>query len=431
MRLSQTSLQGRSGGQLIIIDIYRIMCIKKLCITMGILALLSCGGQQTKKDIKMEKPTYEKGSLGYDQEFLENMDKDLVILQSGSAVVLVSPKYQAKVFTSSATRERGKSLGWINYKAFQGDLDPHMNAYGGENRFWLGPEGGKFSLFFEQGQQMTFDNWKTPPPIDSEIWKVADKSVTGVRMEKEMSLRNYADTQLDIKVVRNVQILDAQQIENLLHIDLGQLEFVGYKTSNEIINTGQNSWTEETGAPCIWMLDMFPPSDRTTIVIPYREDASGKVATTDYFGEIPEDRIEYADNTIFFKADGKSRGKLGVPPQRAKNVAGSYDATNQLLTITIFDVERDAVYLNQEWTPDKDPFTGDAINAYNDGPLEDGSQMGPFYEIESVSPAAFLNPGEKMAHDHSVFHFAGTEDKLDVISKEVFGVSLEVIKDKF
>ncbi|MCG2459418.1 hypothetical protein K8352_01500 [Flavobacteriaceae bacterium F89] len=396
---------------------------------LGMLLLVGCG-QQTKKDKKMEEPSHGKGSLGHDREFLENKDKDLVILKSESAVVLVSPKYQAKVFTSSASGDKGKSLGWINYKAFLGDLDPHMNAYGGENRFWLGPEGGKFSLFFSQGQEMTFDHWKTPPPIDSESWKVTDKSATGVRMEKEMSLRNYAYTQLEIKAVRNVQILDAQQIENLLQIDLGQLKFVGYKTSNEIVNTGQNPWTEKTGAPCIWMLDMFPPSDRTTIVIPYREDAKGKIATTDYFGEIPEDRIVYADNTIFFKADGKYRGKLGVPPQRAKNVAGSYDPTDQLLTITLFDLERNAVYLNQEWTPDKDPFTGDAINAYNDGPLEDGSQMGPFFEIESVSPAAFLKPGEKMVHDHSVFHFIGNEDQLDAIAIKVLGVGIGTILKK-
>src|SRR5690606_6301518 len=274
-------------------------------------------------------------------------------------------------------------------------------------------------LFFKPGEQMIFDHWKTPDPVDSESWKVTDRSSTGVRMEKEMSLRNYADTRLDIKVLRNVQVLDKEQIENLLHIDLGQLQSVGYRTTNEIVNTGQNAWTKETGAPCIWMLDMFPPSDSTTIVIPYREDAIGKIATTDYFGEITEDRIEYSDNTIFFKADGKSRGKLGVPPQRAKNVAGSYDAANHILTLTLFDLDKDAIYLNQEWTPDKDPFVGDAINAYNDGPLGDGSQMGPFYEIESVSPAAFLRPGDKMVHHHSVFHFTGNGDQLDAVCKKV------------
>jgi hypothetical protein len=25
---------------------------------------------------------------------------------------------------------------------------PHINVFGGEDRFWLGPEGGQFSIFF-------------------------------------------------------------------------------------------------------------------------------------------------------------------------------------------------------------------------------------------------------------------------------------------
>ncbi len=70
----------------------------QIYLILGILLIVGCG-QNTKKDKKMEKPTYEEGSLGYDQEFLENKDKDLVALQNGNALVLVSPKYQAKVFT--------------------------------------------------------------------------------------------------------------------------------------------------------------------------------------------------------------------------------------------------------------------------------------------------------------------------------------------
>jgi hypothetical protein len=41
----------------------------------------------------------------------------------------------------------------------------------------------------------------------------------------------------------------------------------------------------------------------------------------------------------------------------------------------------------------KEPYKGDVINSYNDGPLEDGSQLGPFYEIEASSPALGLKKG--------------------------------------
>jgi hypothetical protein len=118
---------------------------------------------------------------------------------------------------------------------------------------------------------------------------------------------------------------------------------------------------------------------------------------------------------------------MGLSPARAKPVAGSYDASANVLTITFFDVSKGGMYLNQEWTTNKPPYTGDAMNAYNDGPLEDGSQMGPFYEIESVSPAAFLAPGGKATHQHSVFHLTGNKKELDLIARKHLGASLEEI----
>jgi len=102
-----------------------------------------------------------------------------------------------------------------------------------------------------------------------------------------------------------------------------------------------------------------------------------------------------------------------------------------VLTVLLFDVDNNGTYLNQEWTPDKNPLIGDAVNAYNDGPLADGKQMGPFYEIESVSPAAFLKPGDKLVHHHSVFHFTGDKAALDAIAQKTLGVSLNQITTTF
>src|SRR6266404_4687501 len=116
------------------------------------------------------------GSFGYDLAFLQRHDS-VIVLQDGDARVVVSPKYQGKVFTSSAAGDTGTSFGWIHYKAFEGPVDPHMNAYGGENRLWLGPEGGKFSLFFPPGAKMEFANWKTPAAFDTEAWTVAGRNV--------------------------------------------------------------------------------------------------------------------------------------------------------------------------------------------------------------------------------------------------------------
>lgn len=285
---------------------------------------------------KTEEEAYAEGSFGYDLRFLQQYDSVIVLqAEPDAARVIVSPRYQGKVFTSTADGMKGASFGWINYGAFSGPADAHMNAYGGENRFWLGPEGGPFSLFFRPGKEMVFDNWKTPPPLDTEAWTVKTKNKSAVHLQKQMALVNFAGTQLQLQVDRSISIFSYNALQTVLQEPLDtSVKAVGYKTSNVLTNAGSEAWTEKTGAPCIWILDMFKPSPNTTIVVPYKQEGNSRVATTDYFGEIPPERIKIQNGVLLFKADGKSRGKLGISPQRAMPVAGSYDADAGVLTLT-------------------------------------------------------------------------------------------------
>ena len=392
--------------------------------------LASChSNNEQKKETMQQSVNYEKGSFGYDLNFLKSRDEQLAILKSddSAAMVIISPKYQGKVFTSTANGLNARSFGWVNYKAFD-TTNAHMNGYGSEDRLWLGPEGGKYSLFFNPGAKMEFENWHTPAAIDNEAWTLVASGNNAVSLKKETSMQNYAGTNLKITIERSIDLLKNKDIEQELGVAIdSSVKSVGFSTANTLVNSGTNDWTQKTGAPCTWNLGMFPPSANTVIIIPYIDHANGKVATTDYFGEIPNDRIVYKNGVLLFKADGKSRGKLGITPAHVKNVAGSYAADDNVLTIIKFDIDNKAAYLNQEWRTDRPPYSGDAMNAYNDGPLADGSQMGPFYELESVSPPAFLKHGEKMTHHHTVFHFTGNKSALDGIAKKVLGISLQDI----
>jgi hypothetical protein len=360
-----------------------------------------------------------------DLAFLRQHDS-VLILSADQTRVIVSPKYQAKVFTS--TGDGKQSFGWINYSAFDATLDAHMNAFGGENRLWLGPEGNRYSLFFPKGKPQTFGNWKTPAAFDHEPWDVLSSDAHMVALTKKMQLVNYAGSALSLTVSRRIKILDRAAIGKLLRIaTTGSVVMVGYQTENIITNTGSNAWDSITGAPCLWILDMFPPSDQSTVVIPYRRQAERPI-TADYFGTIPAGRLRTDGEFLYFRADGKQRGKLGISPAASGKRAASYDAINQVLTIVVFDTDSTAAYLNQQWDITKPALSGDAINAYNDGPLADGKQMGPFYELESVSPAAFLKPGGSLSHDHSVFHFSGNPAGLDAIASAVLGIGLDKIR---
>lgn len=405
-----------------------------LCVAAG-LAAAAC--HQPAADKGSGAAGYGPGSFGYDLDFLKSHDSGLVVLSSagGTEQVVVSAKYQGKVFTSTATGGAGQSFGWVHYKAFSGAPDAHMNAYGGENRLWLGPEGGRYSLFFKPGAKMVFDNWVTPPAFDTEPWQLASREdSTSVTLHKDMDLENYRGTLLKIGVDRKITLLSPGEIEQQFGIGGDDsVAMVGYRTDNVLTNRGDFDWTDQTGMPCVWILDMFNPSEKTVIVIPYRPVAAKgqPVATTDYFGEIPPDRIRYRDSILYFKADGKSRGKLGLSPLRAKGVAGSYDPDHRVMTVLTCDVTPGGKYLNQEWDTVKAVYSGDVQNAYNDGPLADGTQMGPFYEMESVSPAAALKAGASLTHVQSVFHFTGPESGLDAVSRKILGVPLDSIKNAF
>ena len=406
--------------------------LKYSSIMLAALCFSACQQNKAPEQKQAESP-YAKGTFGYDLDFLKKKDSVIVLnSKDGSGQIIVSPKYQGKVFTSTADGANGKSFGWINYKTFdQPKLDEHMNAYGGEDRLWLGPEGGKFSLFFKPGTKMEFANWHTPAAVDNESWKLISHTDKKASLSKSATLLNYAGTTLSLLINRDIEMLEAADVKKTLGIDVNsKVKSVAFHTTATLTNTGDKAWDKQTGAPCIWNLDMFSPSSKTITVVPYN-DGPGKIATTDYFGEIPKDRIKMNNGILLFKADGKARGKLGMQAARSKIIAGNYDGENNVLTIIVFDTDPKAAYLNQEWRTDRDPFVGDAVNAYNDGPLADKTQMGPFFELESVSPAAFLKPNEKLSHNHSVFHFTGDKDELNTIALKTLGISLQDIQAAF
>src|SRR5580700_4603912 len=144
--------------------------IKKIVLIVWVTAMLAACTNETPANNEANAIDYTKGSFGYDRNFIKKFDSAAVTLYSGESQLIVSPKYQAKVFTSTAAGESGPSFGWINYTAFDLPPAPHINPYGGENRIWLAPEGGKFSLYFKKGDTMDYAHWQTPAPFDSEPW---------------------------------------------------------------------------------------------------------------------------------------------------------------------------------------------------------------------------------------------------------------------
>lgn len=378
-------------------------------------------------------------SFGDDVAFLKN-HTDVIVLsdKQGDAKIAVVPAWQGRVMTSTAGSDAGHSFGWINRDHIaSGKILPHMNAFGGEDRFWMGPEGGQFSIFFAKGAKFEFADWFTPAIFDTLPFQVVSQSPTKAVFGAEFGLTNYSGTRFQVSVNRAVQLLTARTAWKHLGLKADkEVTLVAYASNNKITNQGKEAWKKETGLLSVWILGMYNPSPSTTVVVPIKsgsESELGAKVTSDYFGEVPPDRLVVREDVVFLSADGRYRSKIGINPRRSKAVLGSYDADNKVLTIVQFNQPQDATdYVNSLWKLQDKPFGGDAANSYNDGPPAPGVKpMGPFYEIESSSPAAALAPGKSLTHIHRTIHLTGPEPALDRVAKATLGVSLDDIKAVF
>lgn len=397
--------------------------------TMLILTLAAVGCMGCNKH-------YEMGTYGYDAEFLAGRGIGMVELKSadGKSKIMVVPAWQGRVMTSTTDGDAGASYGWINYKFIEkSEQNPQFNPFGGEERFWIGPEGGPFSWYFRKGQEQVYSNWKVPAAIDTEAYDVVSRSDREVVFSKRFALENASGRYFDIDVKRTVSLLDPDALQSLLGVTLPEgVKSLAYKTENTLTNPGDSAWTRETGMPSVWLLGTFNPTPTTTVFIPYNPDVEGKAVNDAYFGKVPADRLILDDGVVYFKIDGAYRAKIGLPSGMAKDICGSYDSEKGVLNILKYTVpEGPADYVNGQWGLQEDPFSGDVINSYNDGPTETGSVMGPFYEIETSSPGAALASGESLTHVQYTIHLEGGKEQLAAVAATVFGLDLDKVATIF
>ncbi len=377
--------------------------------------------------------TPAESTFGYDLSFLKD-HVEAIVLRDGPSQLAVVPAWQGRVVTSTNGGESGTSFGWVNYDLIRsGELKPHINAFGGEDRIWLGPEGGQFSIFFKAGDPFDLEHWQTPAFLDSEPFETVSTSDREVAFTRHVEISNYSGAVFALQINRKIRLLPASQVSTDLKLDLDGLDVVAFESENHLINEGDRPWEKETGVLSIWILGMYVPSPRTTVIIPYRSDPNGtadeKIVNDSYFGTVPPDRLKITDRTIFFKADGEYRSKIGLSPKHATSLLGSWDGERDVLTLVSYNVApSESEFVNSMWEIQTEPYSGDVINSYNDGPPAPGvAPMGPFYELETSSPAAPLEPGTSITHIHRTIHLTGDRKRLDAVCRQALGVGIDDI----
>ncbi len=404
---------------------------------LAVAAVAIAGGPAYGANLKGDTMSYREA-----RAFLSRHTNVVELTDKQGARVAVCPVWQGRVMTSTCEGPEGLSFGFINREFSEsGEKNPHFNNYGGEDRFWLSPEGGPFSLWFEPGVEQTLDHWYTPPAFNEGPFQVTSTPEAGAcRMATRMQFDNASGAKFDLAVTRVVRLLGKNDFANLFGkaaantLSQSDVNKVGYESINTITNIGRAT-TKEKGLVSMWILGMYNSGPDTVVLVPYEagdEKKQGPVVKSDYFGDVPPERLKITPEAILFLADGNFRSKIGTSQKRAKPVLGSIDFANGVLTLVHFSMPKDPTqlpYMNNMWGEQQDPFHGDVANAYNDGPPAPGEKgLGAFYEIESLSPAVEMKTGQSLSHFHRTVHVQADSETLGELARQVLGVDLEAVR---
>ena len=207
---------------------------KTIIFSLVLVFHLAC--QSSLKDTQSQQTTKES-SFNEDVSFLKEFI-DVIVLEepAGKGKIAISPALQGRVMTSTSNGEMGTSYGWINKELFVSrDTLDHINAFGGEERLWLGPEGGQFSIFFEKGKDFTLDNWFTPRLLDLEAFDLISRTGNEASFSRTAELKNYSGTNFRIRIDRLIRVLTPNEAFAELGVNSAfDINSVAYQSTNSL-----------------------------------------------------------------------------------------------------------------------------------------------------------------------------------------------------
>src|SRR4029077_1122354 len=188
----------------------------------------------------------------------------------GGGRVVVSARWQGRVMTSAVSLG-GASLGFLNRDFIDsGKTGTAFDNYGGEDRFWLGPEGGQYGLYFSPGAPFVMGSWQTPHELQEGEWEVKSSETTHVTMSRAMHVVNWSRCEFDIAVERTVSALSADQVAARFgEAPPPRVHWVAFESANRITNIGQRAWTREGGLVSVWILGMYNPAPDARVIVPF------------------------------------------------------------------------------------------------------------------------------------------------------------------
>ncbi len=194
-------------------------------------------------------------------------------MRLGAAQVVVAPEYQGRVMTSTTGGADAPSFGWIGRAAISArQRQPHINVFGGEDRFWLGPEGGQFSLYFKQGRSLR--SRSLAGARGDRLGQMGCRQPVGRRRALPQAHVARRTTRARRSTSRSIAPCGCSGPTDFA-THLGAPAWTGRSHGGDSNRPTRSRMpaasrgSRNSGLVSVWILGMFTPSPDTTIAIPF------------------------------------------------------------------------------------------------------------------------------------------------------------------
>ena len=355
----------------------------------------------------------------------------VVLRGEGGRVVVVAPGLVGRVLSADFDGLDGPSNAYIVEEQFKEGMskDGHgqWNQFGGEERVQFTPNGGIHALYFSPGQPQIYQNQFMPPAVNDGRYEIIGRSADERSVSFQLKTRfvNYIGTEMDIEISRRVEVLDDCPFAMGFG---GKVECVGFESRTSPKNIGAKPLTKETGALGIWNAGNFLAGERVIAILPYRPGPVAELGDpvgTGYFklvcpdGVMQDNYWKTNKDHVLVKASGSQQTLIDMWRRRSVGRLGSVNLEDYSLTIVDYDYYPELEYYSTYYLPnDDDPFDGStqALFILSSQDIHDyGIPL--LYELESISPALFLQPGERFCHVARTWHLRGERAALAQICR--------------
>jgi hypothetical protein len=370
-------------------------------------------------------------------ELLKQTGSEPILLEgSQGRTVIVAPKLVGRVMCAGFDGLEGTTNAYINAeqisKGFSKIGPGSENDFGGEERIWFAPEGGKYGFFFEPGAEQNWANYMIFKAMHSLQYKVAQIAPDRrwVVFNAPAQLTNYQGRQFNLGVTRRISVLDWCPFTN--DNVLGrETEFTGFQSETWAQNTGKQPWDKQSSPISLWTVGQFNCRKHTVVMLPFKEGAKEPI-TTEYFryfipggGAMPDNYWAVKPGCGLLKVNGDVQTKLEMRAGPCLGRLGSIDLETFELTVVEFQLYPELSYTASFFLPyEGDLLDGGAMSSFvSQGPI--GSSI---YELETCSPIMELAPGQSFLHLSRTYHIRGRREAIDKICQRYFNIDIKTLE---